>query len=87
VSRAAAQLREKLGVEPVTETEKAAVQATIASSPEAARFYAEGLGKLRLFDSRGARNSLEKAVAFDPDYALGHLALASAWSDLGVIYG
>jgi serine/threonine protein kinase/tetratricopeptide (TPR) repeat protein/TolB-like protein len=83
VSGAVAQLRTKLGAEPVTAAEKTAVQAAIPASPKAARIYAEGLAKLRVFDALGARTSLEKAIAADPNFALGHSALASALSQLG----
>src|SRR5205807_1912291 len=36
-----------------------------------------------LFDALAARDSLEKAVALDPDHAPTHSALAEAWSALG----
>jgi len=55
----------------------------LTSNPEAARFYSEGLTKLRSFDSLTARDLLQKAIAVDPNFSLAHSALASAWSGLG----
>lgn len=83
VSRAGARLRASLGVHAATAEETAEVGVTLPRNPEAARMYAEGLAKLRLFDALAARNLLEKAVALEPSSALGHSALASAWSVLG----
>ena len=37
----------------------------------------------RSFDTLGAKDSLEKAVAADPSHALAHSALAEAWGTLG----
>lgn len=60
-----------------------AVEATIPSSPEAARYYAEGLARLREFDAQGARGLVEKAVAAEPGFLLGHSAPAASWAALG----
>ena len=79
VSRAGAELRQHLGVEPITALDAASVQASLPSDPEAAQLYAEGLKRLRLFDALGARALLEKAAAVEPDYPLSHSALAEAW--------
>jgi serine/threonine protein kinase/tetratricopeptide (TPR) repeat protein/TolB-like protein len=83
VSHSGANLREKLGVGEVSTADAVAVRATLPASPEAARLYSEGLAKLRIFDSLAARDFLEKAIASDPNHALAHSALASAWSGLG----
>jgi DNA-binding winged helix-turn-helix (wHTH) protein/tetratricopeptide (TPR) repeat protein len=83
VSRAGAQLRGKLGVAAVSADQAAGVRAAAPSNSEAARLYAEGLAKLRIFDALAARNLLIKAVAAEPDYPLVHSALAAAWSALG----
>jgi tetratricopeptide (TPR) repeat protein/tRNA A-37 threonylcarbamoyl transferase component Bud32 len=83
VTRAGARLREKLGLAAVSAAEAVAVRASLPSNPEAARLYAEGLAKLRLFEDDAARGLLEKAVAADPRHALAHSALAAAWSGLG----
>jgi tetratricopeptide (TPR) repeat protein/tRNA A-37 threonylcarbamoyl transferase component Bud32 len=83
VSQAGAHLRDKLGVGEVSAAEAKVVKASLPSSPEAARLYAEGLAKLRLFDALAARGLLEKAVLAEPQHALAHSALAAAWSALG----
>src|SRR5215471_17118182 len=83
VSKAAAELREKLGVAGISTSESAQVKATLPMNREAARFYAEGLAKLRVYDSLGARALLERAVALEPGFALSHGALGTAWSNLG----
>ena len=51
VSKAGAELREKLGVSALSDAESASVRAALPSVPEAARLYSEGLKKLRLFDA------------------------------------
>lgn len=81
-AKAGADLRAKLGVNAVSAQEEAAGRAALASNPEAARDYAEGLDKLRKLDYLGARDSFEKAVTLEPNFAMGHYALASAWSSL-----
>ena len=83
VSRAGAQLRERLGIGEVTPAEAANVKAALPAKLEAARQYAEGLAKLRVFDALAARELLEKAIFIDPVHALAHSALAAAWSQLG----
>jgi tetratricopeptide (TPR) repeat protein/tRNA A-37 threonylcarbamoyl transferase component Bud32 len=82
-TRAGADLRQKLGVGEITPAEAAVVRASLPSGSEAVRLYAEGLAKLRLADARAARDLLDQAVAADPNYALGHSALADAWAALG----
>jgi tetratricopeptide (TPR) repeat protein len=83
VSRTGARLRQKLGAAPRAEAEAAGVRASLPAHPEAARLYAEGLAKLRVFDALGARPLLQKAVALDPRHPLSHSALGEAWSVLG----
>lgn len=83
VSRVAARLREKLGAGSVSPAQAAAIRASLPSSPEGARLYAEGLSKLRLFDYMAARELLEKAVAADPAHALSRAALADTYMSLG----
>jgi eukaryotic-like serine/threonine-protein kinase len=55
----------------------------LPSDAEAARFYSEGLARLRVFDNVAARDALQKCVALTPDFAPGQAALAEAWSALG----
>jgi len=83
VGRAGAVLRQRLGVGEISAVEAAVVRATLPQSPAVARLYSEGLQKLRFSDYLGARDLLERAVAAEPKYALGHSALADAWKGLG----
>jgi tetratricopeptide (TPR) repeat protein len=83
VSRAGADLRNKLGVGEVSVEEQAALQAGRPSTTEGARLYAEGLDRLQVFDFTAARGLLEKAVNTDPDYPMAHSALAVAWAGAG----
>jgi tetratricopeptide (TPR) repeat protein len=83
VSRAGAQLRDKLGVGQVSPEDAVAVRATLPQSRDAARLYSTGLQRLRQFDYLRARESLELAVAAEPQYALAYSALAVALKSLG----
>jgi DNA-binding winged helix-turn-helix (wHTH) protein/tetratricopeptide (TPR) repeat protein/TolB-like protein len=83
VSRAGEHLRRKLGVRAVTSEEAAEVAIALPSKSETAKLYSQGLTKLRVFDALAARDLLLKAVATEPDYALSHSELASAWAQLG----
>jgi serine/threonine protein kinase/tetratricopeptide (TPR) repeat protein len=83
VQRAGLAVREKLGAGAVSDAEAAAVKASLPSNPAAARLYAEGIAKLRVFDNLAARDLLQKAVQADPQHALAHAYLSAAWSGLG----
>lgn len=83
VSQAGAQLRAKLGVAAVSTADAATVRASLPSNREAAQLYAEGLAKLRVFDTLAARDLLVQAIAADPQYPLAHSALADVWAALG----
>jgi serine/threonine protein kinase/tetratricopeptide (TPR) repeat protein len=83
VSRAGSDLRHRLGLGELAPVDAAEAQASYPSTPEAARLYTQGLSKLRVFDSRAALASLEGTVSADPKFALGHYALALAWTALG----
>jgi eukaryotic-like serine/threonine-protein kinase len=83
VSQGGLELRQHLGLRPISQGEAQGMRAAAPSNPEAAQLYAEGLAKLRLFDALAARDLLTKAVAAEPDYPLAHAALADAWSALG----
>jgi tetratricopeptide (TPR) repeat protein/TolB-like protein/tRNA A-37 threonylcarbamoyl transferase component Bud32 len=78
-----ADLRRELGVGAMTARETGAALVSFPASPEAARLYAEGLARLRLFDAAAARDLLIRAVTVSPDQPLAHAALSAAWSDLG----
>jgi eukaryotic-like serine/threonine-protein kinase len=83
VSRGGRELREKLGVADVRELQSAGIRASVSSSPDAMRFYSEGLAKLRSFEVLRARDLLVRTVNADPSYPLAHAALARAWASLG----
>ena len=82
VARTGTRLRGTLGASAPA-GEAGTEHASLPSSNEAARLYAEGLAKLRRFEAREARNLLEKAIAQDPKYALSHSALSEALTNLG----
>ena len=84
VYRAGAKLREKLGVADVSAVESEAVKASMPSDQEAARYYAEGLGKIRVYDYLGAREYLQKAIGLEANFAPAHIALATAWGIWGM---
>jgi eukaryotic-like serine/threonine-protein kinase len=83
VGKAGAKLRAKLGIAALSDEQSAVVRTSLPSNPEAARLYAEGLQKLRLFDALAARDLLQKSVTLDPGHAPAHSALAQAWATLG----
>jgi DNA-binding winged helix-turn-helix (wHTH) protein/tetratricopeptide (TPR) repeat protein len=83
VARAGARLRAALGVSGPAPQQAQAVRALLPASPQAARLYAEGLGKLRAFDPAGARDLLERAARADPSSAVIHSSLSQAWAGLG----
>jgi eukaryotic-like serine/threonine-protein kinase len=83
VSRSGNQLREKLGLSGVSLEEAASVKASLPTNPEAARLYAEGVARLRMFDALAARDLLQQAVALDKTYPLSRAALAASWTALG----
>jgi tetratricopeptide (TPR) repeat protein/tRNA A-37 threonylcarbamoyl transferase component Bud32 len=82
VARAGGKLRQDLGAGQETAGGRT-VRASLASSPEAARLYSEGMDRLRSLEPAEAREILERAVAADPRNALAHSGLATALSTLG----
>ena len=83
IKRVGGTLREKCGSRELTADELEATRASEPTNTEAARYYAEGLARLRQFDALAARDSFQLAVKADPNHALAHSALAAAWSQLG----
>ncbi len=83
VSRMGSSLRAHCGIRDLTPTQSASLRASLPANPEAARLYAEGLDRLREFDPATAREKFEAMVAADPNNAMAHSALSSAWSQLG----
>ena len=76
-------LRHTLGLGPLSASAAREVRASVPSTSEAERLYAEGLAKLHAYDALAARALLEKAIAVDPNHALSHSALAEALARLG----
>ena len=83
ITQAGAELRSKLGVGPAPAAEEVAIKVELPSNVDAARFYSEGLEKLRNFEPLAARDLFERAVAADPRHAMSYVYLASAWKSLG----
>ncbi len=83
IARTGERLRRELGVAELSAAEAAGVKASQPANTEAARLYAQGLEKLRLFDAPAARVLLERAAAADPANPLAHSALADVWLALG----
>ena len=83
VSRAGAKLRAALGAPQLSTEDTGHVRAAVPQSTEATRLYASGLDKLRTYESVAARDLLLKAVAADSSSAAAHVALATAWGQLG----
>ncbi|HEY5676362.1 MAG TPA: tetratricopeptide repeat protein, partial [Myxococcales bacterium] len=63
--------------------DEAQARTSLPADSAAARPYAEGLARLRLFDALGARPLLEKATQLDPAFPLAHAALSEAFRRLG----
>jgi serine/threonine protein kinase/tetratricopeptide (TPR) repeat protein len=76
-------LRNECGAGEVTPEQATSIRASQPVNTEAAKLYAQGLAKLRSFDSMQARELLTQAVAKDPAYVMAHEALAEVWSQLG----
>jgi DNA-binding winged helix-turn-helix (wHTH) protein/tetratricopeptide (TPR) repeat protein/TolB-like protein len=83
VSRAGQRLRAALGWSEPSPADARAAAALLPGSPEGAHLYAEGLTRLRAFDSLGARDLLQRAAEVNPDSAVIHSALSLAWIGLG----
>jgi eukaryotic-like serine/threonine-protein kinase len=82
-TQAGTALRRRLGLPAISGSQSSELQAALPSTPEASRLYFEGLAKLRNFDLIGAKESLTKAAAADPNFSLAHAHLADAWKRLG----
>jgi eukaryotic-like serine/threonine-protein kinase len=83
IGKAGAELRQDLGVAPLSDAQSAQVRAAMPGDPDAVRLYSEGLQDIRLFNYLAARDVLQKAVSLKPDFAPAHSALAATWSALG----
>jgi tetratricopeptide (TPR) repeat protein len=80
VSGAGTELRRRLGV--VAPIDTSATRRALPSG-DAARLYAQGLERLRLFDAAAAVTLLQQAVEIDPTSTRAHSALAAAWMARG----
>lgn len=83
VTASGSELRQRLGLEALTQEASNEVRKTLPLDATAAQLYAEGLNRLHLFDPLGARGLLEKAAKIEPSHAGTHLALSDAWNALG----
>jgi eukaryotic-like serine/threonine-protein kinase len=83
VSRSGTEIRGKLGIGQVSDSDSSRVRASLPGNEEAARLYSEGLAQLQVLNALAARDLLQKAVQADPKHAPTHAALAEAWSALG----
>jgi eukaryotic-like serine/threonine-protein kinase len=83
VSRTGAKLREHLRVRQAPASEVAIVNTTLPRNPEAARLFAEGLAKSRLYAMTAARGLLERSIAIEPEFAPAHAVLSEALAYLG----
>jgi DNA-binding winged helix-turn-helix (wHTH) protein/tetratricopeptide (TPR) repeat protein/TolB-like protein len=83
VPRIGRRLRGALGWSEPSPADARAAAALLPANPEAAHLYAEGLTRLRAFDSLGARDLLQRAAEVNPDSAVIHSALSLAWIGLG----
>jgi DNA-binding winged helix-turn-helix (wHTH) protein/tetratricopeptide (TPR) repeat protein/TolB-like protein len=83
VSRTGTRLRAGFGIGAVSADVTAAMRASQPSNAIAARYYAEGLTRLRRWDAAEARDLLLKAIAVEPGYAPAHAALSFTWLLLG----
>lgn len=83
VNRLGLSLRAHCGIRDLTPMQNENLRASLPGNPEAARLYAGGLERMQEFDAAAAREKFEAMVAADPNNALAHSALASAWVQLG----
>ncbi len=82
-AQAGARLRQRFGLEKLSQLESEGVKAEQPSNPEALRPYAQGLASIRAFDDLAAREFLNNAVAADPSFSLAYSELARTSSSLG----
>jgi len=82
-ARMSTQIREHLGLAEATSLQQSLARSAMPSKPEAARYYSEGLERLRQFEPAAAKPLLERSVAVEPEFPLSHSALAAAWESLG----
>ncbi len=67
----------------LTSTESEEVKLALPSNPAAARLYAEGLAKSRLYDNVAASELYQRVIRLQPEFAPAYSAIAMAWFALG----
>ena len=82
IARAGREMRGKLGTTAPPEGD-VDWRTVLPSNPEAAKFYAEGIAHLHVSENLPAADLLQKSLTLEPNFALGHAALADAWAALG----
>ena len=82
VSQAGADLRQHLGADPLFRVQIANLNAAQITNRDAARFYAEGLDRIRAYDYHAAKDLLQKSIAAEPKFVPAHLALADAYTEM-----
>ncbi len=83
VAKVGFELRERLGLPMITESEEAGVVSSLPSDPDANRFYSLGLEKLRDADVAAAKDLFLQAEKLAPRFPLVHLMLFRTWGGLG----
>ena len=83
VATVGSDLRERLGLPMIHESEEAGVVSSLPSDPDANRLYSLGLQKLRDADFAAAKDLFLQAEKLSPRFPLVHLMLFRAWSGLG----
>ena len=83
VAKVGVELRERLGLPMISESEEANVVSSLPSAPDANRFYSLGLAKLRNYDDAAAKDLFLQAENLAPRFPLVHLMLFRTWGALG----
>jgi serine/threonine protein kinase/tetratricopeptide (TPR) repeat protein len=81
--REGAHLRQRLGIADLTEAETHSLAASFPAVSETLRDYSLGIESLNKLDAEGARTALHRSLEREPEHALSHEALSTAWSMLG----
>jgi len=83
VAKIGVELRERLGLPMISESDEVNVVSSLPSDPDANRFYSLGLEKLRNYDDAAAKDLFLEAEKLAPRFPLVHLMLFRTWGDLG----
>jgi len=77
------QLREELRLSQLSPAQVKEARSVVPKDSSVARLYIKAIERLHQLDPQGAAQLLERAIRAEPDYAMAHAALATAWSTLG----